>query len=235
MTSNKGVNNIMGRLILSGGGDSEQTLTIDKEFVSFLNTTEPLLYIPIAMDANSIPYESCFEWINSVFNPLGIEKISMWTEKDLKGKRVNDLVRFSAVYIGGGNTYSLLKDLHETGFSEVLTEYVENGGIVYGSSAGAIIFGNNIRTCSHNDRNDVGLDSFNGLDFVKEYSIWCHYNREEDHLIHNFVIQNDNPVIALPEETALIVEGDHLKVIGSKPAYIFNGSSENVILPNCTV
>ncbi|KSU85849.1 MULTISPECIES: Type 1 glutamine amidotransferase-like domain-containing protein [Fictibacillus] len=99
----------MGKLILAGGGDAEQTLPIDKVFESLINKKKPLLYIPIAMDTNSIPYDSCFIWINSVFNPLGVQGITMWTESELDNKSAEDLRQFSAVYIGGGNTFSFLK------------------------------------------------------------------------------------------------------------------------------
>lgn len=156
----------MGKLILAGGGDAEQTLSIDKEFANLIDKEKPMLYIPIAMDTNSIPYHSCFNWINNVFNPLGIEDITMWTESELNNKSIEDLKQFSAVYIGGGNTFDLLKDIRETFFTNVLKEYFATGGIIYGGSAGAIIFGKDIRTCSHMDSNDVGLKKFNGLGLV---------------------------------------------------------------------
>lgn len=221
----------MGKLILAGGGDAQQTLSIDKEFVKIINTDKPLFYIPIAMDTNSTSYESCFDWINSVFNPLGIDNITMWTENELKNKIVRDLEQFSAVYIGGGNTFSLLNDFNGTFFTNILKEYIENEGIVYGGSAGAIIFGEDIRTCSHMDSNDVGLKKLNGLRLVENYSIWCHYKVENDTLISNYVRQYKNPVISLPEETALFIDGKGIKVIGTKPAYIFDGTTKKAIQP----
>ncbi|MFZ3579755.1 Type 1 glutamine amidotransferase-like domain-containing protein [Virgibacillus sp. DJP39] len=221
----------MGKLILAGGGDAEQSLSIDKEFASLIDKEKPLLYIPIAMDTNSIPYDSCFNWINGVFNPLGIEDITMWTESELNNKSVEALMPFSAVYIGGGNTFSLLNDFNETFFTNVLKEYLAKGGTIYGGSAGAIIFGENIRTCSHVDSNHAGLKEFYGLGLVKNYSIWCHYKVENDTLISDYISHYKNPVISLPEETALFIDDEVIKVIGTQPAYLFGEENKKVIQP----
>ncbi|MED1016489.1 Type 1 glutamine amidotransferase-like domain-containing protein [Bacillus atrophaeus] len=215
----------MGTLFLSGGGDAGQTQTIDKRFVKELDKDKPLLYIPIAMDTSQ--FDDCFEWINSLFNPLGIRDITMWT--NVKDKSIQDLDDFSAVYIGGGNTFSLLKKFIDTAFIEVLKGYTENDGIVYGGSAGAVILGKHIMTCSHMDPNHVGLNKFNGLELVKEYSIWCHYKHENDPLIKKYVKEYKAPVISLPEETGILVNDMGIQVIGTKPAYVYQGERKTVI------
>ncbi|WP_064093519.1 Type 1 glutamine amidotransferase-like domain-containing protein [Rossellomorea aquimaris] len=210
----------MGPLYLSGGGDKEQTQTFDKLFAQNITKTKPLLYIPIAMNKYSISFESCFEWINNVFNPLGIEEITMWT--NLKGKTLADLRAFSAVYIGGGNTFKLLKELQVSGFDSVLYEFVTEGGIVYGGSAGAIIIGSNILTCAHVDSNDVHLSSFEGLSLINEVAIWCHYEASEGFMIKEFIRKTNKPVLALYEETGLILQDGQVTVCGDKPAWEFN-------------
>ncbi|ENH97657.1 hypothetical protein J416_04406 [Gracilibacillus halophilus YIM-C55.5] len=142
-----------------------------------------------------------------------------------------NLKQFSAIYIGGGNTFRLLKDFKETCFTNVLKEYLAKGGIIYGGSAGAIIFGQDIRTCSHMDSNDVGLQDFHGLGLVENYSIWCHYNGENDAVINNYIFEYKNPVISLPEETALFIDDEVITVIGTKPAILFNEENKKVIQP----
>ncbi len=68
----------MGHLILSDGGDKEQSKEVDQYFIEHINPNKPMLYIPIAMNG-VIPYEECFKWAYSVLNPLlGIE-VTMWT------------------------------------------------------------------------------------------------------------------------------------------------------------
>ncbi|QHE51488.1 Type 1 glutamine amidotransferase-like domain-containing protein [Pontibacillus sp. HMF3514] len=217
----------MTNLFLSGGGDEIQTKDIDQAFVQSINKHKPMLYIPIAMDEKHIPYESCYEWITNAFKSIGVNHITMWT--DLCGKSLEDLQGVSSVYIGGGNTFSLLHELTQTGFIDVLSLYIAKGGIVYGGSAGAIVLGKDIRTCAHMDTNKIGLKMTEGLNLVDEYAIWCHYHPEQDELIHTYQKDYQQNVIALTEETGLKITEQGIKVIGSKKAYCFSREGKSVL------
>ncbi|MHA7136743.1 Type 1 glutamine amidotransferase-like domain-containing protein [Rossellomorea arthrocnemi] len=216
-------------IFLSGGGNEEQTEMIDKEFVKTIDQNKSLLYIPIAMQGE-IPYEDCYKWIHSVFNPLGINEIEMWT--DLEAESPEDLRKFSSIYIGGGNTFYLLNTLRETGFDTILKEFVDNQGIVYGGSAGAIILGRDSLTASHMDSNDTNLKTFEGFNYIDSYSVWCHYETSHDDLIKEYVNKYGYSVIALPEETGMVISEGGMKVIGSSPAYIFRNTDKYVVNPN---
>ena len=208
----------MGHLFLSGGGDQEQTKAFDRFFAEKVNKDKPLLYIPVAMETTD--YNDCLEWIKTVFNPLGIRSITMWT--DLNNKSVRDLQSFSAIYIGGGNTFSLLKNLRTTKFDGILKEYLKNDGILYAGSAGAIIAGADIMTCAHMDPNNVNLQETDGLKLINNYSVWCHYSEQDDQLIKAYIKDYKNPVIALSEETGVYYCDGNIKVIGEIPSYVFN-------------
>lgn len=216
-------------IFLSGGGNEEQTEMIDKEFVKAIDHNKPLLYIPIAMQGE-IPYEDCYKWINSVFRPLGITEIEMWT--DLGDKYPEDLKKFSSIYIGGGNTFYLLNVLRETGFYNILKEFVDKKGIVYGGSAGAIIFGRDILTAKHMDPNHTNLKTFEGFNYIDNYSLWCHYETSNDSVIKEYVNKYGYSVIALPEEAGIVMNEGTLKVIGSSPAYIFRNGDKYVVESN---
>ena len=45
-----------------------------------------------------------------------------------------------------------------------LRKYINNDGIIYGGSAGAIIFGYDIDSCLSMDANDVNLEDTKGFD-----------------------------------------------------------------------
>ncbi|XXM71150.1 Type 1 glutamine amidotransferase-like domain-containing protein [Lysinibacillus sphaericus] len=212
----------MKKLILSGGGDEKQTRVIDEYFVSLLNSGLPLLYIPVAMDPPNDNFRECHEWINGVFKPLGVPCIEMWT--DLNDKGIEDLRGFSAVYIGGGNTFHLWKKLKDTHFLELLEIFIAEGGVVYGGSAGAIILGSHLETCVLSDDNNTSLTDYSGLGSIGGYAILCHYEKGQEAFIKSLTIKWNNPVIALSEETGLAVSGKGLTVIGNKPAII---SDEN--------
>ncbi|RLQ89910.1 Type 1 glutamine amidotransferase-like domain-containing protein [Planomicrobium sp. Y74] len=218
----------MGKLFLSGGGDRKNTEKFDEEFQRQIGQAKPLLYIPIAMNG-MIPYADCLQWMRDVFNPLGIHEIVMWT--DLHKKSVDDLQQFSAVYIGGGNTFHLLNEMRSTGFDKVLEEYIKGDGVVYGGSAGAIMLGSNIMTSAHLDENKVGVHDFSGLDVLDGLAVWCHYENENDEMIRSYISDFDTPLIALPEESGAYFQDGHIKVTGTKSAYLFIGEDKVELQP----
>jgi len=190
------------RLILSGGGDPSKTKETDEEFVRLVGTKK-ILYIPIAKKTR--PFEECYSWISKVFSEIGfVGEIVMWT--DLKGKSLKDLDEFGGVFIGGGNTFSLLNDFKESNFLEVLKEYIKRErGVVYGASAGTVIFGADISIAKDaGDENLIKLRDYNSMNLLDKYNIWPHYRIEQEKLIISN-IKKGKPIIAIPEGSGIII------------------------------
>jgi peptidase E len=55
-----------------------------------------------------------------------------------------ELCNYDVIYFTGGNTQYLLDRINDTGFNEPLKQYINNGGIYIGVSAGSIIAGGNL-------------------------------------------------------------------------------------------
>lgn len=143
---------------------------------------------------------------------------------NLENIKSEELNQFEAVYIGGGNTYHLLKTFNDSKFSQKLLDYHLQGGIVYGGSAGAIILGKDIGTAEEENLNLY--PSSKGLNLVNNYSIICHYADELEGKVKEYVLSTKYPVIALPEKSGLIIENNRVQVKGSDPISIFNGSQK---------
>lgn len=221
------------QLYLSGGGGPTQSFKLDQQFSNALSPPKKILYIPIAMDKIKHPYPECFEWLCKSLNPHGITQIEMWTEEELRKKTEPELKNFSGVYIGGGNTYYLLQELKESGFSQKLHYFLKKNIPIYGGSAGAIIFGTNIITCG--DENAVQLKDLNGLDQVNGYAIFCHYDpKSKSDCIQIMKENNLTKAIALPEGTGIIVNNSIITVVGDKPATVFDQDVKEY-LPNSII
>lgn len=221
------------KLLLCGGGSGEQTIEANKKFDEIINHNKPLLYVPLAMDENKHPYDGCLEWITGELSNINIPSIEMVrTFEELASKDYNN---YCAIFIGGGNTYKLLKGIKNSGAFNKIKEYIENGGIVYGGSAGAIIFGYDINSCLAMDANDVNLDDTKGFNVINGKSIFAHYTNEhtkEAHIkfksyLSNYSLNNED-VIALPEEDTIFINGDEITIIGNRPYYVFNKGLENI-------
>ena len=195
-------------LILSGGGDSDIVEPIDRFFVNLVDKGKAIVYIPIAMEESCFTYEECLQWFTKTYSKYGIHKIVMWT--DLQGKKLSN--NYAAVLIGGGNTYKLLKAFKDSNFDKKCIRYHNNGGIIYGGSAGAIIFGKTIDTAKHADENIVDLNDTSGLNLLGNKDVWCHYTEVDDELINDY----NNELFILYEESGIVFDKDRVTEIGKK-------------------
>lgn len=228
------------RLILCGGGAGEKNVLANAKLNEIIDHSKPILYVPLAFDEMEHPYDDCFKWIQGELSKVEIPYIDMVrTFEELSSKNYNN---YSAIFIGGGNTYKLLKGLKESGAFNKIKRYIDDDGIVLGSSAGTVIFSNDINIISSMDPNEVGLTDTKGFDVLNGVSFFPHYTNikkkltEEENKIRtqkftDSIIQfsNHNRVIAIPEEDAIYINGNTWIVIGTLPYYIFtNGIKTEV-------
>ncbi len=226
-------------LFLNGGGSARQMIATYHVFRQCVDVTKPLLYVPIAKPLER--HADCFKWVSGELADLNfcqIKMVSMATEL-----AVMDLKAYGAVFIGGGNTYKLLKELkdarNEQGVSafEKLKNYVRSGGTVLGGSAGAIIFGKQIDSCRHADENNVNLTDTSGFDMAFGACVGAHYTNRTG---EKAAAQQDNyttlshqtPVIALPEECTLCIDETTVRLVGEKDCYLFKNGVRRVLRAN---
>jgi len=210
------------KIFLCGGGDGTQSASAYRHFADVIDSTKPLLYIPLAMERTQYP--DCYRWITAELTHLHLPGIKM-VQSASELERI-DLNRYCALFIGGGNTYKLLWELKAGECFEKISRYIRQGGVVFGSSAGAIIFGGDLESCQLDDANDIGLTDTTGFDLLDGACLLCHYtNRtpEKDEASTRYLIQLSarKKVIALPEEDTLYINGEKLELIGTRPWYIF--------------
>ena len=105
--------------------------------------------------------------------------------------------------------------------------------IIFGGSAGAIIMGYDINSCSNDDENSVGLENTHGFNVLNEYSICCHYD-DDNYIAIEFIkefVRAGNSIIALPEESSIYINGNSAVIIGSKPCTVFKENNIEKIEP----
>lgn len=237
-------NNLKGeknmRLILNGGGSGEDVKESYELFAKEVNGGR-VMYIPLAW--NHGPCGECIHWFKGEMAPFGITDVDLIT--DAKQITKEKLKKVSGVFIGGGNTYKLLKYLKETPAFENLKEYIENGGLVMGSSAGALIWGRSIDSCKDDglgiksicDQNLVNLQDTTGFDMLNGYSLLVHYKKEEEQISATEqrvkrLLKEGYKLICLPEETSLWINDKEAKIIGPKPAEIYDGHEKQTVQTN---
>jgi len=154
-------------------------------------------------------------------------------------REAEDVANAEAIFIGGGNTFRLLKALYDRSLITPIQQRVVDAGVPYiGTSAGTNVACPTIMTT--NDMPIVFPPSFAALGLVR-FQINPHYldadpqsthkgeTREER--IRQFHEENTTPVVGLREGTMLSVERDVTTLLGLTSARLFRAGAEPVEVP----
>jgi dipeptidase E len=127
-----------------------------------------------------------------------------------------------AVFVGGGNTFRLLREVRRLGLDVALRSHAAAGRLYMGASAGTNLSAPSIRTT--NDMPIVFPESFEALGLVP-FQINCHYLDADPRSTHNgetrevrlreYLEENEIPVVALREGTWIRLATD-TAVIGGE-------------------
>lgn len=212
---------------MSGGGNEKQSFTLDKFFFDTLPKNGRFLYIPIALRGHKL-YSTAHLWMKNITELHERTDVQFETVDDPSKYNLEVIKEFDGIYIGGGNTWSLIQEIRESGFADVLIQYIEAGGQVYGGSAGAIIMGKRIDT--HDDENKIGLQDVSGFNLLNNFSVACHFKDEQNDRFKAWVSDHNLPIVCLPEETGLVIESGVALCVGTKPCVIYfsNGTKKEV-------
>lgn len=215
------------KIFLGGGGSKQDSVDIDRAFANSVDKNKPLLYIPIAINVKAHSYESCLQYISSVFNPLGLENIVMWTEKNLKKVSEKDFNQFSGIYVGGGNTFKLLKNFREFGLTKIIPNLIRKGIPYAGGSAGAVIPCKTVVPAIGADPNSMGLKDLGAMNLVTGYDLFPHYTESQDEKIKSFMKKYSmKKVLAVPEDAGLMYDGKSFKVYGKLTCFLFENGNK---------
>lgn len=153
-----------------------------------------------------------------------------------------------SVFVGGGNTFLLLKSLYDNKLVDLIRSRVMNEGMLYiGTSAGILnkvlsksiwwenfLLGTNVATKSIHTTNDMPIvypPSFDALNLVP-FNINPHYvdpepdskhkgETREERIMQYLETDHAKVVLGLREGSTLLIDGDKAVLKGLKNARIF--------------
>ena len=205
------------------------------EIRDFLGDVKRPVFIPFALHDQDEYAASA----RSRFQKLGYELGSLHSVANPR----DELRRADSLFIGGGNTFRLLKALYDFDLLDTIRERVSEGMPYIGTSAGSVVAAPTIKTT--NDMPIVEPPSFNALGLVP-YQINAHYLDPDPNSTHmgetrevrliQFLEDNDTHVVGLREGAMIRAEGKSVILKGSSGARIFRpGSAPVEILPGASL
>lgn len=179
-------------------------------------------------------YDVYTERVTSVFSELGFE-IESVHQTSAPVKMVNEA---EAIAVGGGNTFHLVGKMQETGIMEAIKVKAEAGLPYMGWSAGSNVACPTLMTT--NDMPIYQPPSFNCMGLIP-FQINPHYldanpeghgGETREQRIEEFLIVNRNmKVLGLREASLLYVEGNSMKLMGSRELRLFEFGKEPTEYP----
>jgi len=197
------------------------------ELRDFIGNVGRVLFVPFAL----YDRDAYANLAHQRFKAMGYDLESVHLVKDAQ-QAVDDA---EAVFIGGGNTFRLLKSLYDFELLLPIRRRVAEGIPFIGSSAGAIVAGPTLKTTK--DMPIVQPPSFDALGLVS-FQISPHYldpdpssthmGETQEERINQFLEENNAPVAGIREGAILRVEGNSIVLKGRSGARIFRKGNEPV-------
>jgi dipeptidase E len=205
---------------------------LSEAIINFFLGSKEIIFIPFARPGGA----TLSEYTNvakSFFQRFDMRLIGIHESNDMN----KALSKARGIFVGGGNTFLLLKTLYDHNLLEVIKNKINEGVPYLGTSAGSNILGKNIKTT--NDMPIVYPPSFDAIQAVP-FNINPHYtdpNPESKHMgetretrIKEFLKFNDTAVVGLREGSYLNVVDDRISLGGRHKAKIFQPGSKPIEL-----
>ena len=197
------------------------------EIRDFLQGVRRVLFVPFAL----YDRDGYADLARQRFKAMGYEIDSVHEVADAQ----QAVKEAEVVFIGGGNTFRLLRALYDFDLLVPIRQRVAQGMRYIGSSAGSNVACPTIKTTK--DMPIVQPPSFDALGLIS-FQISPHYldpdpnsthmGETQEERIIQFLEENDTPVAGLREGALLRVEGNSIELRGRSGARIFRRGHEPV-------
>ncbi|MFK5958898.1 MAG: dipeptidase PepE [Lutibacter sp.] len=199
----------------------------------FFKGIHEILFIPYARPSG-LTHEEYTNRAKEGFNKININLRGIH-EFDNPVDAVNNA---KGIFVGGGNTFLLVKQLYEHKLISTIKNVVENGIPYFGTSAGSVITG--VTMQNTNDMPIIYPPSFDTFGFLN-LNLNCHYldadvnsthmGETRETRINEFHTINKIPVLGLREGSWLQVEGQKILLKGDLNARLFQQNKPAIELP----
>ena len=208
---------------------------VEDEMKTFLGSAKRVLFFPFALfDRDDYATKA-----KSRFGTMGYSLESVHAVGDPQ----KAIEQTDAIFIGGGNTFRLLKALQDHQLLEPIRRKVRSGAPYIGSSAGSNVAGPTIKTTK--DMPIVQPRSFDSLGLVP-FQISPHFldpdpnsthmGETQEERILQFLEENQTTVVGIREGAWLLIENGAVTLKGKTGARIFrHGQAPVEVTPGAEI
>lgn len=207
------------KLVLYSGGYSRDNQALAVEVADLLRKKRSpvVAFVPTCSEDAEPDFRDCQRQLAGV----GIKKfLCIPIDRPLSVEDEEALFSADGIFLGGGNTFYLLKSIKERRLLNKFRSYVMNGGVLMGLSAGSIVLTPNVETAQvpsyDADDNDVGLTNLKALDLVPfEFSPHYEQSRRTDDELLSHSKRIKRPIYACADGEGIVVRDGSIRFVGN--------------------
>ncbi len=209
------------KIVAIGGGEIREleTVAIDKRIVELTGKTRPkALFIPTA-SSDASGYIDTFEKVYGEHLGCQTRTLTLIQNPPPFDEMSALVLDSDLVYVGGGNTYKMMKLWRRLGLDAVLAEAASRGTVLSGLSAGAICWFKYGHSDSRSFSSNPEWDYIRvrGLGFIN--AVYCpHYHVEKREVSFSQMIARRGGIgIACDNNAVIEIVGEHYRILTSAP------------------
>lgn len=213
------------KLVMYSGGYPEENELLDSKLLELVDRKDiSICFIPTC----SLHSDEDYEEVILHYGRFGIDRILKFNIDQPFSETFKEAVfQCDIIHLGGGNTFYFLKHLRQTGMLKELKNWVLNGGILSGLSAGAIMMTENVMTASFPsfdcDENEENMKNLKAMKLV-DFEFFPHYKNSKryDSELSEYSKIIGSPLYACPDGSGIVINNNQMTIIG-KTACFYQG------------
>lgn len=207
------------KIVAIGGGEisERETAAIDERIIELTGKTKPkALFIPTA-SSDAPGYIETFEAYYGRHFGCQTRILKLVENSPVFTEMAAMVLNSDLIYVGGGNTYKMMKLWRRLGLDNVLAQAASRGVVLSGLSAGAICWFRYGHSDSRSFSSNPNWDYIRvrGLGFIN--AIFCpHYHFEKrENSLSEMIAKRGGIGIACDNNAAIEIVGEHYRILAS--------------------
>lgn len=232
-----------GTLFIIGGGGRPDYMVDSLIRISALDESGYMVVLPMS---SSVPDTSAY-YSAKQFKKQGVEDIHVFNIQDASGvsqQRLDSLRKASLLYITGGDQRQFMDIVRDTEVEEAIRSAFMQGSVVAGTSAGAAMMSEKMITGDEKkhpeytgDFRTIEAENMiikSGLGLLKNVVIDQHFvERMRMNRLLTVVLEHPGITgVGIDESTAIVVSGNHARVVGESQVVVVRNDMEEVSKEN---
>jgi dipeptidase E len=138
---------------------------------------------------------------------------------DFSDESLEEMLNYGTIYLSGGNTYIFLNDARKRSLYKILRKHLNNGGLLVGASAGALMMTPTIDLADGFDENIFGLTDVKGFHFV-DFEFHPHFDESHIPFLNTYMEGKDTTLYVCKDGAGVFCGDDGVQLFGEVSEFI---------------